>query len=50
LCNIVKFIQASPQRTEIFEAHAREQEEAEVYKLAEELTTELEVIQNNSTR
>ena len=50
LHNIVKFIRASPQRTEAFKAHAREQEEADVYKLAEESTAELEVIQNNSTR
>jgi hypothetical protein len=50
LRNIVKFIWASPQRTEAFKAHAREQEEAEGYKLAEESTAELEVIQNNSTR
>jgi hypothetical protein len=50
LHNIVKFIRASPQRTEAFKAHAREQEEAKGYKLAEESTAELEVIQNNSTR
>jgi hypothetical protein len=50
LHNIVKFIRASPQRTEAFKAHAREQEEADVYKLAEESTAELEVIQNNATR
>ncbi|KFA69566.1 hypothetical protein S40285_07964, partial [Stachybotrys chlorohalonatus IBT 40285] len=50
LHNIVKFIWASPQHTEAFKAHAREQEEAKVYKLAEESTAELKVIQNNSTR
>jgi hypothetical protein len=50
LHNIVKFIRASPQRTEAFKAHAREQEEVDTYKLAEESTTELEVIQNNATR
>ncbi|CAG2008525.1 unnamed protein product [Fusarium graminearum] len=44
LHNIVKFIRASPQRTEAFKAHAREQEEADIYKLAEESTAELEVI------
>ncbi|CAG1973160.1 unnamed protein product [Fusarium graminearum] len=44
LHNIVKFIWASPQRTEAFKAHAREQEEADIYKLAEESTAELEVI------
>ncbi|KAJ0131296.1 Uncharacterized protein HZ326_25613 [Fusarium oxysporum f. sp. albedinis] len=50
LHNIVKFIRASPQRTEAFRAHAREQEEVDTYKLAEESTAELEVIQNNATR
>uniref|UniRef100_A0A0D2XST2 AC transposase n=1 Tax=Fusarium oxysporum (strain Fo5176) TaxID=660025 RepID=A0A0D2XST2_FUSOF len=50
LHNIIKFIRASPQRTEAFKAHAREQEEADIYKLAEESTAELEVIQNNATR
>ncbi|KAM5529114.1 transposase-like protein [Fusarium oxysporum f. sp. phaseoli] len=50
LHNIVKFIRASPQRTEAFKAHAREQEEGDIYKLAEESTAELEVIQNNATR
>ncbi|KAF5701032.1 hypothetical protein FMUND_14071 [Fusarium mundagurra] len=50
LHNIVKFIRASPQRTEAFKAHAREQEEVDTYKLAEESTAELEVIQNNATR
>ncbi|RKK17352.1 hypothetical protein BFJ67_g17708 [Fusarium oxysporum f. sp. cepae] len=50
LHNIVKFIRASPQRTEAFKSHAREQEEADSYKLAEESTAELEVIQNNATR
>ncbi|TVY74944.1 putative AC transposase [Fusarium oxysporum f. sp. cubense] len=50
LHNIVKFIRASPQRTETFKAHAREQEEVDIYKLAEESTAELEVIQNNATR
>ncbi|KAH7471327.1 hypothetical protein FOMA001_g12965 [Fusarium oxysporum f. sp. matthiolae] len=50
LHNIVKFIRASPQRTEAFKAHAREQEEADIYKLAKESTAELEVIQNNATR
>ncbi|KAH7471544.1 hypothetical protein FOMA001_g13499 [Fusarium oxysporum f. sp. matthiolae] len=45
-----QFIRASPQRTEAFKAHAREQEEVDTYKLAEESTTELEVIQNNATR
>lgn len=50
LHNIVKFIRASPQRTEAFKAHAREQEESQEYKLAEESTAELEVLQNNSTR
>ncbi|KAM6513179.1 hypothetical protein FALCPG4_18921 [Fusarium falciforme] len=50
LHNIVRFIRASPQRTEAFKAHAREQEEADIYKLAEESTAELEVIQNNATR
>jgi len=38
------------QRTDAFKAHAREQEEADIYKLAEESTAELEVIQNNATR
>ncbi|KAF4966507.1 hypothetical protein FSARC_5821 [Fusarium sarcochroum] len=50
LHNIVKFIRASPQRTEAFKAHAREREEVDTYKLAEESTAELEVIQNNATR
>ncbi|KAF4337460.1 hypothetical protein FBEOM_8660, partial [Fusarium beomiforme] len=50
LHNIVKFIRASPQRTEAFKTHAREQEEVDSYKLAEESTAELEVIQNNATR
>ncbi|KAF6515115.1 hypothetical protein HZS61_005021 [Fusarium oxysporum f. sp. conglutinans] len=50
LHNIIKFIRASPQRTEAFKAHAREQEEVDTYKLAEESTAELEVIQNNATR
>ncbi|RKK65969.1 hypothetical protein BFJ71_g17927, partial [Fusarium oxysporum] len=50
LYNIIKFIRASPQRTEAFKTHAREQEEVGSYKLAEELTAELEVIQNNATR
>ncbi|KAJ4177532.1 hypothetical protein NW767_015096, partial [Fusarium falciforme] len=50
LHNIVRFIRASPQRTEAFKAHAREQEEADIYKLAEESTAELEFIQNNATR
>ncbi|CVL09149.1 uncharacterized protein FMAN_15429 [Fusarium mangiferae] len=50
LHNIVKFIRASPQRTEAFKAHAREQEEVDTYKLTEESTAELEVIQNNATR
>ncbi|KAJ0126955.1 Uncharacterized protein HZ326_29941 [Fusarium oxysporum f. sp. albedinis] len=50
LHNIVKFIRASPQRAEAFKAHAREQEEADIYKLAEESTAELEEIQNNATR
>ncbi|KAI8401357.1 hypothetical protein FOFC_18226 [Fusarium oxysporum] len=50
LHNIVKFIRASPQRPEAFKANAREQEEADIYKLAEESTDELEVIQNNATR
>ncbi|PNP51735.1 hypothetical protein FNYG_15879 [Fusarium nygamai] len=50
LHNIVKFIRASPQRTEASRAHAREQEEVDTYKLAEESTAELEVIQNNATR
>ncbi|KAF6524788.1 hypothetical protein HZS61_010583 [Fusarium oxysporum f. sp. conglutinans] len=50
LHNIVKFIRASPQRTETFKAHARDQEEVDIYKLAEESTAELEVIQNNATR
>jgi hypothetical protein len=30
--------------------HAREQEEGDIYKLAEESTAELKVIQNNATR
>jgi hypothetical protein len=47
LHNIVRFIGASPQRTEAFKAHAREQEEVNVYKVAEESTGELEVIQNS---
>ncbi|TVY74494.1 putative AC transposase [Fusarium oxysporum f. sp. cubense] len=50
LHNIVKFIHASPQRTEASKAHAKEQEEADVYKFAEKSTAELEVIQNNATR
>ncbi|PNP60641.1 hypothetical protein FNYG_14628 [Fusarium nygamai] len=50
LHNIVKFIRASLQRTEAFKAHAKEQEEVDTYKLAEESTAELEVIQNNATR
>uniref|UniRef100_A0A0D2YIE2 HAT C-terminal dimerisation domain-containing protein n=1 Tax=Fusarium oxysporum (strain Fo5176) TaxID=660025 RepID=A0A0D2YIE2_FUSOF len=33
-----------------FKAHAREQEEVDTYKLAEESTAEAEVIQNNATR
>ncbi|EWZ28025.1 hypothetical protein FOZG_18273 [Fusarium oxysporum Fo47] len=47
---ILKFIRASPQCTEAFKTHAREQEEVDSYKLAEESTAELEVIQNNATR
>ncbi|KAJ0126493.1 hypothetical protein HZ326_30403 [Fusarium oxysporum f. sp. albedinis] len=50
LHNIVKFIRPSPQRTEAFKAHAKEQEEVDTYKLAEESTAELEVIQNSATR
>ncbi|CZR49924.1 uncharacterized protein FPRO_16129 [Fusarium proliferatum ET1] len=50
LHNIVKFIRASPQRSEAFKAHAKEQEEVDTYKLTEESTAELEVIQNNATR
>jgi hypothetical protein len=50
LHNIIKFIRALPQYTEAFKAHTREKEEADIYKLAEELTAELEVIQNNATR
>jgi hypothetical protein len=50
LHNIVRFIRASPQRTEAFKAHAREQEEADIYKLTEESTAKLKVIQNNATR
>ncbi|RKK75295.1 hypothetical protein BFJ68_g18116, partial [Fusarium oxysporum] len=50
LHNIVKFIRASPQRTEAFKAYAKEQEEVDTYNLAEESTAELEVIQNNATR
>ncbi|KAF9769805.1 hypothetical protein IL306_012724, partial [Fusarium sp. DS 682] len=50
LHNSVNLILASPQRTEAFKAHAKEQEEADIYKLAEESTAELEVIQNNATR
>jgi hypothetical protein len=50
LHNIVRFIGASPQRTEAFKAHAREQEEVNIYKVVEESTAELEVIQNSVTR
>ncbi|KAH7471726.1 hypothetical protein FOMA001_g13458 [Fusarium oxysporum f. sp. matthiolae] len=35
LHNIVKFIRASPQRTEAFKAHAREQEEISTYMIIE---------------
>jgi hypothetical protein len=44
LHNIVKFIRASLQRTKAFKAYTKEQEEADIYKLAEELTAKLEVI------
>jgi hypothetical protein len=50
LHNIIKFIRASLQRTEAFKAHTREQEEVDTYKLSEESTAKLKVIQNNATR
>ncbi|KAF5622400.1 secreted in xylem 2 [Fusarium tjaetaba] len=50
LYNSVKFIRPSPQCTEAFKAYAREQEEIDTYKLTEESTAEIEVIQNNATR
>ncbi|RMI96304.1 hypothetical protein CDV36_016332 [Fusarium kuroshium] len=49
LHNMVRFTRASLQRTKAFKAQAREQEEADIYKLAEESMAELEVIQNNAT-
>jgi hypothetical protein len=38
LHNIIRFIRASPKHTEASKAYAREQEKAEIYKLAEEST------------
>jgi hypothetical protein len=49
LHNIVKFVRASPQRSERFKAISKEAE-AEDYKLYETSTAELELIQNNDTR
>ncbi|KAJ0136169.1 Uncharacterized protein HZ326_20826 [Fusarium oxysporum f. sp. albedinis] len=49
LCNIVKFIRSSPQRSEQFKRIAREQD-YEGYRLCEESTAELEVVMNNETR
>jgi hypothetical protein len=50
LHNIVKFIRASPQRSERFKARAKEEEDSLPYRLHEESTTELELLQNNETR
>jgi hAT family C-terminal dimerisation region len=50
LHNVVKFIRASPQRREAFKKHAREHEAADIYKLSEESTAELELQQDNATR
>ena len=49
LHNIIKFIRASPQRSERFKKRAQETE-TEEYRLYEESTAELELIQNNETR
>jgi len=50
LHNVVKFIRASPQRTEAFKRHAKEMEDEDVYKLYEESRVELELMQDNNTR
>ncbi|KAL9564044.1 hypothetical protein ACKAV7_011818 [Fusarium commune] len=50
LHNVVKFIRSSPQRSELFKKISRENDEAQEYLLAGELTAELEVIMNNDTR
>jgi hypothetical protein len=49
LHNVIRFIRASPQRSEAFKRIAHEVGEEEFY-LHDESTAELEVIQNNETR
>ncbi|RYC78609.1 hypothetical protein BFJ63_vAg18517 [Fusarium oxysporum f. sp. narcissi] len=49
LCNIVKFIRSSPQRSEQFKRIAREQD-YEGYRLCEESTAELEEEENEAKR
>ena len=49
LHNIVRFVRASPQRSELMREIAREDLE-ETFFLSEESTAELELIQNNNTR
>ena len=48
--NVAKFIKSSPQRCELFKRVSRENDEAQEYLLASELTAELEVVMNNETR
>jgi hypothetical protein len=53
LHNIIKFIRASPQRSEAFRKAAKEYEAGDVldgFRLSEESTAELELRQNNATR
>ena len=50
LHNIVKFIRSSPQRSELFKRVARENDEAQGFRLAFESTAELEVMMDNNTR
>jgi hypothetical protein len=50
LHNVVKFIRASPQRSEAFRQHAKEAQILDDYQLSEEPTWDLGLKQNNSTR
>jgi hypothetical protein len=50
LHNIVKFIRASPQRSEAFRQHAKEAQTSDDYLLSEEPTWDLGLKQDNSTR
>ena len=53
LHNIIKFIRASPQRSEAFKKAAKENEAGDVpdgFRLSDESTAELELRQNNATR